>query len=81
MCAMDNLCSFCQQEIETYSHLFLHCVKVKQIWQFIIEYYDLVELRNLEWRDIFLGLSGNSNRTKCVNTFIIIIVEIYHFKI
>ena len=27
----NNLCSFCQQEIETYVHVFLHCKKVKDI--------------------------------------------------
>ena len=25
----NNLCSFCQQEIETYEHVFLNCKKVK----------------------------------------------------
>ena len=70
---MDNLCSFCQRETETYSHLFLQCVNVKQIWQYMIEDFDLAELRNLEWKDIFLGLSGNSNRIKCINTLIILL--------
>ena len=70
---MDNLCSFCQRETETYSHLCLHRVNVKQIWQFMIEDFDLAELRNLEWKDIFLGLSGNSNRIKGINTLIILL--------
>ena len=69
----DNLCSFCQQGTETYSHLFLQCDKIKEIWEFIIEQYKLVELRNKEWQDIFVGLSGTSNRIKCVNTLIILV--------
>ena len=69
----DNLCSFCQQEIETYSHLFLQCVKIEEIWEFIIEHYKLVELRNKTWQDIFVGLPGSSNRIKCLNTLMILI--------
>ena len=33
----------------------------------------LIELRNIDWRDIFLGLPGNSNRIKCINTLIILL--------
>ena len=69
----DSLCSFCQHEPETYLHLFLHCVKVKPLWEFIINYFDINELRNMDWRDIFGGISGYSNRSKCVNTLIILI--------
>ena len=52
---------------------------VKQIWQFMIADFDLAELRNLEWKDIFLGLSGNSNRIKCINT-LIILFRVLKFK-
>ena len=69
----DNLCSFCQQATETYTHLFFQCTKTEEIWAFIIDQYKLVELRNKEWRDIFLGLSGTSNRIKCVNTLIVLV--------
>ena len=43
----DNLCSFCQQEPETYMPLFLHCDKVKQIWKFAIENHHLQELKDI----------------------------------
>ena len=69
----DNLCSFCNKEPETYPHLFLHCTKVKELWQFIIEHFELVEISNMEWQDIFVGLLGNSNRIKCVNALIILL--------
>ena len=56
----NNLCSFCQQEIETYAHVFLHCKKVEDIWKNLITHYDLKEIRNMAWEDIFVGLSGSS---------------------
>ena len=70
----NNLCSFCQQEIETYEHVFLNCKKkVKDIWKILITYYDLKEIRNMAWggwEDIFVGLSGVSIRIKFVNSLI-----------
>ena len=69
----DNLCSFCQQEPETYMHLFLHCDKVKQIWKFAIENYHLEELKDMNWKDIFLGISGNSDRLRSINSLIILL--------
>ena len=69
----DNLCSFCQQEPETYLHLFWRCDKVKHIWQFIIEYFDIEELKNIDWKEIHLGISGNTDRSKCINSLIILL--------
>ena len=68
----DNLCSFCQREPETYLHLFLECDKVKSLWKFIINHFDIYELRNMDWKDIFGGILGYSNRSKCVNSLIIL---------
>ena len=69
----NNLCSFCQQELETYEHVFLNCKKVKDIWTILITYYDLKEIRNMAWEDIFVGLSGVSIRIKFVNSLIIML--------
>ena len=69
----DNLCSFCQQEPETYLHLFLHCDRVKQIWNFIIELFDIDELKNMDWKEIYLGISGNTDRSKCINSLVILL--------
>ena len=69
----NNLCSFCQQEIETYAHVFLHCKKVEDIWKNLITHYDLKEIRNMAWEDIFVGLSGSSIRIKFVNSLIIML--------
>ena len=69
----NNLCSFCQQEVETYSHVFLHCKKVKDIWKNVIIHYDLIEIRNMDWGDIFVGLSRSSTRMKFVNSLIIML--------
>ena len=69
----NNLCSLCQQEIETYVHVFLHCKKVEDIWKNVITHYDLTEIRNMAWEDIFVGLSGSSFRIKFVNSLIIML--------
>ena len=66
----NNLYSFCQQEIETYVHAFLHYTKVKNIWENLITHYDLKEIRNMAWEDIFVGLSGSWIRIKRVNYLI-----------
>ena len=67
----NNLCSFCQQDTESYIHVFLNCVKVKQMWQEAIQHFDLLEIKDLEWTDIFQCIAGNSIRIKFVNTIII----------
>ena len=64
-------CTFCQQETETYKHLFMTCGKVEEVWKEIITYYDLFEIRNMDWKDIHVGLAGSSNRIKFVNSLII----------
>ena len=65
------LCSFCNQETETYKHIFLKCKKVEDIWRALITYYDLMEIQDINWEDIFLGLPGRSVRIKFVNSLII----------
>ena len=74
----NNLCSFCQQEVESYGHVFLNCAKVKQMWQEVIQHFDLIEIKDLDWSDIFLGLAGNSVRIKFVNTIIIFLKYIIY---
>ena len=69
----DNLCSFCHQEVETYIHVFLNCPKVKEIWQIMIQLFELTEIATLEWKDIFVGLPGKSLRIKFVNTLIVMV--------
>ena len=56
----NNLCSFCKQEIETYKHLFLSCGSIQRIWQALVQLFDLDEIKDLEWRDIFFGLACSS---------------------
>ena len=43
------------------------------MWQGIIQNLDLIEISNMDWKDVFVGLLGNSIRIKCVNTLIIIV--------
>ena len=77
----NNLCSFCQQDVESYIHVFLNCVKVKEMWLEAIQHFDLIEIKELVWTDIFLGIAGNSSRIKLVNTLIIFLKYIvYHAR-
>ena len=39
----------------------------------MITYYDLVEIRNMEWKDVFVGLPGRTIRMKFVNSLIIVL--------
>ena len=64
-------CSFCHQETETYKHLFMTCRNVEKLWKEIISYYNLVEIQNMTWKEIHVGVSGSSTRIKFVNALII----------
>ena len=52
---------------------YIHCKKVEDIWKNLITHYDLKEIRNMAWEDIFVGLSGSSIRIKFVNSLIIML--------
>ena len=67
---MDNLCSFCKQSIETYSHLFWECQSVQDLWRGIIQEANITELNNARWEDIHIGIPGNSLKIKGCNTII-----------
>ena len=41
----NNLYSFCQQDVESCMHVFLNCVKVKQMWLEVIQHFDLTEIQ------------------------------------
>ena len=41
----NNVCSFCQQDVESYMYVFLNCVKVKQMWLEVIQHFDLTEIQ------------------------------------
>lgn len=69
----DNMCSFCQQEIELYPHLFWACAKVQPLWDDVKQRLGLEELQDITWQDIHVGLAGNSPRIKCCNSIIWII--------
>ena len=76
----NNLCTFCHKEVETYPHVFLFCELVKQIWQDIIRKFDLREINFNNWPLIFMGIQGNSPRTKMCNTIIIVIKHIIYLS-
>ena len=62
-----------------YEHVFLHCKKVEDIWKNVITHYDLMEIRNIAWEEIFVGLLGSSFRIKFVN-YLIIMLKYIIFK-
>lgn len=66
----DNLCSFCHREVETYSHLFLSCETVQNLWRNVIQHLKLPEINITEWKSIFIGLPGNSFKIKICNCII-----------
>ena len=39
----------------------------------MIQLFELEEIRTLEWKDIFVGLPGKSNRIKFINTLIVML--------
>ena len=46
------------------TRIFLKCLRVKQLWERAIQQFDLAEIKELDWNDIFLGLQGNSSQNK-----------------
>ena len=71
--AEDSLCSFCRREVETYEYVFLDCNNVKDVWRGVITHFYLIEIKNIEWKDMFVGFSGNSIRIKFINSLIIML--------
>ena len=76
----DNLCSFCKQGVETYVHLFWECVKVKELWQQVIQKIDILELKDTKWEDIHVGIPGYSQRIKCCNSIIFMVKHIIYLS-
>ena len=43
------------------------------IAKFVIEHFEIGELKILNWRDIFLGIKSSSDKSKCLNSLIILL--------
>ena len=78
--AADNLCSFCKQGVETYLHLFWDCLEVKALWQQVIHKLELIELKDVSWVDIHVGIQGNSLRIKYCNSIILMVKHILYLS-
>ena len=76
----NNVCSYCGIEVETYEHLFNGCVKVQTLWKGIGHSLKLKEIQNLSQHEVLLGIKGNSNRVKCLNTLILIVKKEIYFE-
>ena len=46
---------------------------MKALWQEITHTFELLEVRDISWKDIHVGLPGNSFRIKCCNSIILMI--------
>ena len=68
-----NLCSFCEMEIETYSHIFFKCSEVINIWKEVGNQLKLFQLRNLQWIDVLLGFRDNMKDNALINHVIILV--------
>lgn len=74
-----DLCTFCDRDKETIVHLFWECVKVKPIWEKIIQWVhemnpDIVV--NLQ----SVILNNVHNNPKCVINTIVLIAKFYLYK-
>ena len=69
----DSQCRLCGTQNETLLHLFCECSKVAPLWQNISTWiYNRINLRiNMEKENILLGLLGNTNYNRPVNTIIL----------
>ena len=68
-----NLCSFCEKEIETYSHIFFKCIEVINIWKEVGNQLKLFKLLNLQWIDVLLGFRDNMKDNALINHVIILV--------
>ena len=68
-----HFCSFCRQEVETFQHLFLNCLKVNRLWQEVIQKLHLIKIHSDDWKPIFMGISGNTARIFVINCIIFVV--------
>ena len=67
------MCSFCEKEIETYSHIFFKCSEVINIWKEVGNQLKLFKLLNLQWIDVLLGFRDNMKDNALINHVIILV--------
>ena len=66
------MCTFCNDEIETLSHLFIECNKVANIWQKVIE--NLLQpfgVSSLSKEQIVLGVETTAEQNEIINHIIL----------
>ena len=77
----DNLCSFCLQEKETYSHFFVTCEKVKPIWIQAESFFNTLNEDNIHF-DVDTVLWNRvitENASHCKN-FMCLVIKQYLYK-
>ncbi len=66
------VCSLCNEEIETLTHLFVDCCKVKHIWENVIEHLlHPYGVTNLTKKDIVLGFDTKEKQNNVINHIIL----------
>ena len=53
--------------------IFLDCLKVKRLWQEVIQKLHLIEIEIDDWKPIFMGKSGNTARIFVINCIIFLV--------
>ena len=76
----DNLCYFCQEERETYVHLFLECAVVRHFWNQVVTFMDTFnqEEVNISKSNVMLNLITNSIYN--VKNFICLLAKQYIYR-
>ena len=77
----DGKCSFCHEELETISHLFIECPIVMQFWSELrIKVHNVLQIDlNISPEYVILGTQGTCNLSTPVNT-IYLAAKMYIFK-
>ena len=75
----NNECSFCGKEEETYRHIFYDCEMVKELWELCSNLLKFPILKDLQWKDIHIGLEETAENRQLLNHIILLIkFLIYH---
>ena len=71
----DDLCTFCARERETLLHLFYNCEKIKPIWTYVCNKF---QIKNLNYKNVWCNTF--SNRPKDSKNCIALIVKHYIYR-
>ena len=78
---INNECSFCCKDEETYKHIFFECEKVGMLWNQCSNLFNFPILNNLNWKGIYVGLEEINDDRQLLNHIVLLIkYSIYHAR-